>query len=117
MTWVDAGVEGSHKLFHSTGNNIKEELEEVYPIKGRDYDIRNIAEGDDVVMIELIESYPDPGTGKLYRTPLVLVLEMKEGKIRTGRHYLDPQITKKDLSKEEIVGAYKNSRGSILIIK
>lgn len=116
MTWVDAGLDG-HELFPTTGGDIKKELEEVYPIKGREYDIRNITEGDDVVMVELVESYPDPETKKVYRTPLVLVLEMENGKIKTGRHYLDPRLSQKKLTKEQIEKAYKNGKGSKLIIK
>jgi len=116
MTWVDAGLDGKH-LFPTTKRNIKKELEEVYPIRDREYDIKNIAEGEDVVMVELIESYPDTKTKKVYRTPLVLVLEMKNSKIRTGRHYLDPTISQKHLTKKQIEKAYKNSKGSLLVIK
>ena len=116
MTWVDAGMDGK-KLFSTTGQDIKKEIEEVYPIKGRQYEIRNVAEGDNLVMVELIESYPNPKTKKIYRTPLVLVLEMKNGKIRTGRHYLDPRLSQKYLSKAQIEKAYNNSKGSRLIIK
>lgn len=116
MTWVDMGIDGK-QLFPTTGKNIKKEMEEVYPIKGRRYDIRNIAEGKNVVMVELIESYPNPKTKKVCRAPLVLVLEMKNGKIRTGRHYLDPRISSKYLSQKQIEKAYKKGRGSLVIIK
>ncbi|MEK7680583.1 MAG: hypothetical protein AAB348_00855 [Patescibacteria group bacterium] len=68
-------------------------------------------------MLELIESYPDQKTKKVYRTPLILVLEMKNGKIRTGRHYLDPKLSDKYLTEEQIEKAYKNNKGSLLIIK
>ncbi len=115
MTWVDMG-DGT-QLFRSTGESIRKEIEKVYPIKERIYDIKNIAEGDNMVMVELIESYPDLETKKVYRTPLVLVLEMKDGKIRTGRHYLDPRISSRYLTKEKIEKAYKNSKRSVLIIK
>ena len=111
MTWVDTVIE-SNELFPTTeGKDIKKELEDAYPIKGRKYEIKNIAEGEDVVMVELIESYPDPKTGEVYRTPIVLALEMKDGKIRTGRHYLDPRIAQKNLSNKEIEKAFKNSKG------
>lgn len=114
MTWVYGD---GKELFPVTTNNLKGELEEVYPIKGRQYDIKNIAEGKDLVMMELIESYPDPKTKKVYRTPLVLVLEMKNGKIRTGRHYLDPGLSGKYLTPTQVRKAYKNSKGSVVIIK
>ncbi len=116
MTWVYTGIRDK-KMFPTTKINIKKELEEVYPIKGREYDIKNIAEGDGVVMVELVESYPDSETKKVFRTPLVLVLEIKNGKIRTGRHYLDPRLSEKFLSKAKIKKAFKNSRGSIKKIK
>lgn len=118
MTWVDLGTSETKKeLFRHTENSPEEELEEVYPIKGRQYNIKNITESEDVVMIELIESYPDTETGKEYRTPMVLVLEFKEGKIRTGRHYCDPRLSYEHLSREDAEKAYKNTKGSLLVIK
>jgi ketosteroid isomerase-like protein len=116
MTWVYRHPK-SKKFFPSTKSNIKSEMEEVYPIKGRQYDIKNIAEGRGVVMIELIESYPDQKTKKVHRTPLIVVLEMERGKIKTGRHYCDPDLSYKYLTKKQVEKAYKNSRGSRLVIK
>ena len=116
MTWVYLGTDGT-RIFPATKKNVQEDMNEAYVIKGRQYDIRNVAEGDNLVMVELIESYPDPKTGKEYRTPMVLVLEMKDGKIQTGRHYLDPRISAKQLSKEEVEIAHKNTRGSKMVIK
>ncbi len=104
MTWV---YKGAKELFPHTTNEMKDELEEVYPIKNREYDIKNIAEGKDVVMVEMIESYPDPETKKIYRTPLVIVLEMKDGKIKTGRHYCDPRLSYLYLTKEQIKKVFK----------
>lgn len=116
MTWVDAGIDGK-QLFPTTSKNIKNNMKEAYVIKGRQYNIRNIAEGKNVVFVELVESYPNVKMKKVYRAPLVLVLEMKNGKIRTGRHYLDPRLSGKYLSKAQIEKAYKNSRGSIVVIR
>ena len=115
MTWVDAGIDGK-QLFPTTSKNIKNDMREAYVIQGRQYDIRNIAEGNGTVFVELTESYPNPKTKKVYRTPLVLVLEMKNRKIRTGRHYLDPRLSGKHLSKAQIEKVYKNSNGSMLVI-
>lgn len=109
MTWVYRKKNG--ELFPSTKIDFKSELKEVYPIKGRKYDIVNIAESKNVVIIELVESYPDPKTKKVYRTPLVIVLEMKNGKIRTGRHYCDPNLSYINLMEQQIKKIYKNSRG------
>ena len=111
MTWVDLAIDGK-ELFPTTGNDMKKELEEAYPIKERKYEIKNIAEGDKVVIVELVESYPDPKTGEVYRTPLVLVLEMQDGKIRTGRHYLDPRIAK-DISRKARLKRHIRTAGAL----
>ncbi len=115
MTWVYRKKNGS--LFPSTKNDIKSELKDVYPIKGRKYDIINIAEDKNVVIVELVESYPDPKTKKVYRTPLVIVLEMKGGKIRTGRHYCDPSLSYMNLAERQIKKIYKNSKGAKLRLR
>lgn len=115
MTWVYR--KGNGELFPTTGKNVEEELEEVYPIRERKYVVKNIAEGDDVVMVELVESYPDPETGQVYRTPLVLVLEMREGKIRTGRHYCDPALSGLSLDEAAVDKAYKNRTATDRIIE
>ncbi len=112
MTWM---YKSKDELFPKTGDDVHAELEVVYPIKGRKYDIRNIAEGEDVVMIEMIESYPDPETGKVYRTPQVIVLEFKDGLIRTGRHYCDPSLSYMELTTEQIDSALRDSKTKINI--
>lgn len=86
------------------------QTEEIYKIEGRVYEIMNIAESGDAVMVELIESYPDPKTGQMYRTPLVLVLEFEDGKIKNGRHYCDPRVSYEDLSAEQISVLYRDKK-------
>lgn len=113
MTWMYQAKDNS--LFPATGENIKDELDDVYPIKGREYDIRNIAEGDNLVIIEVIESYTDPETGQLYRTPQVIILELENGKIKTGRHYTDPRLSYLELSKESINEALRKNESKIII--
>lgn len=105
MTWVYQTSSG--EIFPRSEKNFERELENIYQIKDREYDIKNITENDAVVMIELVESYPDPETTKVYRTPLVLVLEMEKGKIKKGRHYCDPKISYLYLTKDEIDKIYK----------
>ncbi len=105
MTWIYRAKNG--KLFPRTSRNIRKELEQVYPIRGRRYRIKNIAEGKNVVMIEMVESYPDPKTKKVYRTPQVIVIEMKDGKIRKGRHYCDPDLSYLHLTEKQIRKAYR----------
>lgn len=101
MTWM---YQGKTLFLRKTLGNLGDLklVKKIYKIKGRKYDIKNIAEGDDVVFIELIESYPDPETKKVYRTPLVLVLEFNGDKIRRGRHYCDPKISYLHLTKSQI---------------
>lgn len=106
MTWMYKAPK-SRELFPVTGKDVQQELEEAYPIKGRGYNIKNVAEGKNVVMVELVESYPDPKTKKIYRTPLVLVLEMKNGKIKTGRHYCDPRLSYLSLTNSRVAKAFK----------
>lgn len=105
MTWVYRAKNG--KLFPRTSRNIGRELKQVYLIKGRRYKIKNIAEGQNVVMIEMMESYPDPKTKKVYRTPEVIVIEMKDWKIRKGRHYCDPDLSYLHLTEKQIRKAYR----------
>ena len=112
MTWM---YKSKNELFPKTGDNIHDELDEVYPINGREYDIRNIAEGENVVMIEMIESYPDPETGKVYRTPQVIVLEFKDGLIRTGRHYCDPSLSYMELTTEQVDLALRDTQTKLNI--
>ena len=90
MTWVYKSRKGV--LFPRTKPNFKAEMKEVYVIKGRKYDIKHIVSGKDVVFVEVVESYPDPDSKKVYRTPLVLVIEFKNGKLWKGRHYCDPAL-------------------------
>ncbi len=103
MTWM---YKGREELFPQTTNDVSAELEEAYVITGRSYEIKHWAEGPGVVMVELIERYPDPETGFLYQTPLVLVLEMEDGKIRNGRHYCDPALSYKTLTEADFERAY-----------
>ena len=112
MTWM---YQRGDELFPSVSKNVAQEMGETYPIKGRKYDIRNVAEGEGVVMVELVESYPDPETGKEYRTPLILVLEMKDGKIRKGRHYCDPRISFLHLSEKQIDEGLKDTSSKTIV--
>ena len=70
-------------------------MNEVYQIKERKYRFVNVvAEAEKgVVVVEFVETYPDPQTGQLYCTPQVAICEVVEGKIRRTRHYMDPRTT------------------------
>ncbi len=105
MTWVYKNNKG--KLFPNFKKPSTRNMKNVYAVKDRHYDIKNIAEGKNIVMIELVESYSNPETHKKYRTPLVLILHLKKGKIITGRHYCDPNISYLHLSKKQVDKAFK----------
>ncbi|MSR76371.1 MAG: nuclear transport factor 2 family protein [Candidatus Ryanbacteria bacterium] len=105
MTWVYQAKNGT--LFPRADVDIKKELKNAYKIRGRKYDIKHVAEGKNVVFVELIESYPDSKTKKVFRTPLVLVLEMKGGKVARGRHYCDPRLSYMFLSKKQVGDIFK----------
>lgn len=111
MTWVYETKKGV--IFPSVDyRTIKKAMKDVYEIKGRQYEIKNTAEGDNVVMIEMIESYPDPESKKMYRTPLVIVLEFEGEKVITGRHYCDPKISYAGLTPQTLAKAFKKKRKS-----
>lgn len=114
MTWVYR--KQSSELFPTTTKAMENELEDVYHIKNREYDIRNVAENDNLVILELIESYPDPESKQIYRTPMILVLEMEDGKIKKGRHYCDPNLSYTKLSKDVIhTQALKGTESKMII--
>lgn len=115
MTWVYETSKGT--LFPHTKVSKDDDLDDAYVIKGRKYEIFHLAENKNTVMVELIESYPDPDTKKVYRTPLVLVLEMKNGKIETGRHYCDPRLSYRYLSPSQASKAFAKKNKPILTLK
>jgi ketosteroid isomerase-like protein len=112
MTWM---YQKGNEYFPKTTPHIESELDDAYIIRGRKYDIRNIAENENLVMVEMIESYPDPETGQMYRTPQVIVLELENGKIRTGRHYCDPRLSLANLSEEEINHTLERTPTKIIV--
>lgn len=105
MTWVYKHPKTS-KLIPKVKTDVSKEMAKVYVIKDRKYDIKNITANEKVVMIEMIESYTDPETKKLMRTPQVIVLEFRDGKISKGRHYCDPNLSCLDLDDETLESIY-----------
>jgi len=101
MTWVNYSFDRLFRRVSRKDSGFGKLIASAYAIKGRKYDIKHIVANDDTVMIELIESYES------YVTPLVLVLEFKNGKIIRGRHYYDPQVSEMELSKKQVNKIYK----------
>ncbi len=114
QTWMYQKQDGT--LFPSETSITDDSMQEIYTIKGREYHIYNITESENTVMVECIEQYPDETTGQLYRTPQVLIVEFKNGKINRGRHYCDPRLSYLELTDGAIASAYKNIE-PILVIK
>jgi ketosteroid isomerase-like protein len=106
MTWMYQKNGKNPTLFpHTLFTNLesaKDELNEAYTMKDRNYDIITKTATGDIVTIECIESYTDPMTDTTYRTPLVIILQIKNGKIFRGRHYCDPAISYMHLDQETI---------------
>ncbi len=115
MTWVYETPSG--KLFPRAKVSGNADLDDTYVIRGRKYEIMHCAESANTVMVELIESYPDPETKKVYRTPLVLVLEMKNGRIETGRHYCDPRLSYRHLTPAQARKAFAGKTKPVLVIE
>ena len=106
MAWIYKRRDGA--LFpRVSAKDVHKTMGKVYKIKNRKYKIINIVANDKTVIAEIIESYPDPKTKKVYRTPMVIVWEFKNGKIKTGRHYCDPQLSSENLSENQIRKIYK----------
>lgn len=105
MTWVCKTRNGV--LFPRQKVEDSADMKEIYTIKDRKYDIKNIVANDKVVMIEMIESYPDGKTGKVFKTPQVIVLEFSDGKIVKGRHYNDPDVSYSEIDDRVLENIYK----------
>jgi hypothetical protein len=114
QTWMYQVKDGT--FFPDDTSATEESMGEIYHIKGREYHIYNITESENTVMVECVEQYPDEQTGKLCRTPEILVIEFKDGKIFRGRHYCDPRLSYMDLTDEMLAEAYKGAK-PILVLK
>jgi len=95
VVWMDHSTQGNIRIKSIKDNDFMDLMKQAYKIKGRNYNIQNIVAGGDVVMVECIEEYNDEK--RTYKTPLVLVIIFKDGKIWKSRHYCD-----RDLSFENI---------------
>jgi ketosteroid isomerase-like protein len=86
----------------------KQAVTEVYETKGRKYEFINVIadESKQLVMVEFIESYPDPKTEQIYKTPQIAVCQVRDGKIHRTRHYLDPRTSFTEISGQDWERAY-----------
>jgi ketosteroid isomerase-like protein len=110
MTWVYRDRK-TGRIFprqsYSSLDELAADLWPIYQTRDRHYEVKHIVAGNDVVIIELIESYPSDYENEQFRTPLVLVLEFSNGKIVRGRHYCDPAISELKLSASKIHAVFQ----------
>lgn len=90
------------------GQEASELMNEAFKIKGRKFIFKTIVADEDTqkVIVEFIESYPDPNSGKEFRTPQVAIIEFNNGLIHRTRHYLDPRISYLYLAADEVEKAF-----------
>jgi ketosteroid isomerase-like protein len=103
MTEMNIGPNGA--LFRSLdAQQANALLTEAFKIKDRKYQFISVAVDADnqTVVVEFVESYSDPRTGQRYRTPLVAVCEVRDGKIYRTRHYTDDRLSDLHLPQSEI---------------
>ena len=92
-----------------SGQKLHDLINKAFKIKGREFIFKNVVtdENKQLVIVEFIESFPDPKTGNVYRTPQIAVCEVKDGKIYRTRHYMDPRLSFEFLSVEEVEKAFE----------
>lgn len=89
------------------GEKLDELINEAFAIKGREYIFQTVMANEETqtVIVEFIESYPDPHTDKVYRTPQVSICMFKAGKLYRTRHYMDPRLSYEYLSEDVLSDA------------
>ncbi len=90
------------------GEALRKLMKEAFSIKGRQFVFKTIVadEQTQTVVIEFIESYPDPKSGQVYTTPQVSICKITDGKISSTRHYMDPRLSFMNLSNDVIEHAF-----------
>ncbi|HET8991471.1 MAG TPA: hypothetical protein VFN31_00365 [Candidatus Saccharimonadales bacterium] len=104
FSMTDMVLRGNEHLPKLSGSELNQAIKEAFTIKGRQYEFINIIADEEIqtVMVEFIESYPDPETNEIYCTPQIAVCIYKDGKIYKTRHYMDPRISRKHIPIEDI---------------
>ncbi|MCB1474841.1 MAG: hypothetical protein H6883_02645 [Rhodobiaceae bacterium] len=108
MTWMYVDKYGNKFPEHRGVE--EEDFEPIYDIIGREYHIKNVISNSDVVMIEVVESYPSQqsdGSYSKFVTPEVIVLEFVRGKVRRGRHYCDPRVSHLHVPEKDIMQIFE----------
>ncbi len=108
VTEMVSSKDGNH--FPSlSGEKLRGLMKLAFKTKGRQYIYKSVVadEESQTVIVEFIESYPDPKTGQVYRTPQISVCQIKNGRIFGTRHYMDPRLSFENLSDSQIESAFK----------
>ncbi len=106
-TEMSMGNRGNVLFPYVSAGTARKSIGEVYQIKDRKYQFVNAMadESKQTVMIEFVESYPNPKTGQLYLTPQVAVCEVRDNKIYRTRHYNDPRVPFSDVTQQDVDSA------------
>jgi ketosteroid isomerase-like protein len=90
------------------GEQLDALMTSAFKIKGRQFEFKTVIadEQQQKVVVEFVESFPDPKTGNIYRTPQVSICIVRDGKIFRTRHYMDPRLSFAFLSTETIENAF-----------
>lgn len=103
MTEMNIGPSGTvFRSFEAT--QVNDTIPEVFQISDREYQFVHCAadEATQTVMVEFVESYTDPNTSQRFRTPIVAVCEIRDGKIYRTRHYTDDRLSDLYLPQSDI---------------
>ncbi len=106
MTWM---YKTKSKTFPQVrvDKDFKNKMEEVYSYTEREYKIYSILENDNIVTAEIVESYFDKSKNKKHVTPIAFVWTFdKDGKVETGKHYCDPDISYESLEDYDFDALY-----------
>lgn len=89
------------------GKKLRNCMQEAFKIKARHFVFHTVLADTttQTVIVEFTESYPDPKTKKIFRTPQVAICQFKNGKLYRTRHYMDPRLSFEYLEMFEIEDA------------
>lgn len=104
VTEMSLGNDGLQRLPSVWASGARDMIDEAYQYAKREYQFVHVVvdEPKQTVIVEFVETYPDPQTGQIYRTPQVAVCEIKDGKIYRTRHYNDPRVSFANITQTEI---------------
>lgn len=103
MTDIVVGPNDTPFIVHA-GKDMESLMQLAFQTKGRQYFFNTVIadENTQTVIVEFIESYPNPSNRQVYVTPQVAICVYKEGKLYRTRHYMDPRLSNMRLDIEEV---------------